>query len=145
MFGMFDKLVGWIKEGVKTTLDWFSSLTGRQRLYAVAGVVVVGGAAWAGGFLMQAMAAALLINVLMWMLITESGWAMQVLRRWGGKIDAILTICSIFFSPATGVLAWLAGAMFGAIFSIFRNLIVPVVEVVKDATDVAVVEVPVAA
>lgn len=97
--------------------------TPTQRKFAGLGGAIVAAGALIGGQLIQAVVTALIANTLLWAMIKESAFMMEVMSRWGNAIDYIITFVGMFFSGAGGITMLMTGVVVGAFFTIFRIII----------------------
>lgn len=108
-----ERLRGWLRRFKDSPSTRAGLLAGA--LMGAAGVL-------AGGVVLQAVVASLVANGLGWWMITQSPRAMRFMRKYGLKIDVIVTVGGLFL-PVPGVTGFLVGILLGAGFSVFRMLL----------------------
>lgn len=104
--------------------DWWNSLEFRQQVIITMGGGLTGACLFFGSpQLVTAAIAALASNVMLWLLIEDSEPASGFMRRFGDKLDGVITIGGIGLGFLGGtVTGGLFGALFGAGFTACRTL-----------------------
>jgi len=102
--------------------EWWRGLSKRQHTAAFIGLGMLGIGILAGGIMLQAALGGLIINTLLWVMIRDSEWAMNLMQKYGGKIDAAITLVGLLGGGGAAT-AWLTAVMIGGFFTVFRILI----------------------
>ncbi len=103
--------------------DWWQGLTFREQTIIVAGGGLTGACMLLGSpQLVTAAIAALASNIMLWLLIEDSPGASRFMRRFGDKLDGVLTVGGIGLGFLGGtVTGGLFGALFGSGFTACRT------------------------
>jgi len=115
-----NKFIKKLEKWWETAKIRWKEASGGQRAYAIAGAGVVVLGVLVGGALQQAVFTGLIFNMLLWMMLFESPWAIALMRRWGTPIDLTITLAGFLFGGGGGVTALMVGVVVGALFSVFR-------------------------
>lgn len=98
----------------------------KQKLTLALGIGFSAGSAFVGGIVGQAVFAAFIINAFGWLLMSDSESCWWFIKRYGVKVDMLVTVLGFMFSPVPGATGAFTAIMLGVYFSIFRSFLAPV-------------------